>query len=184
MELTLAWWLNIKQDQIFTKMFIEQSSNRLYLSLLQNLKLTHFSLIFEMNPFAIWDTARNSMPDDGSGTGAPGWYPAQSAHGVLPMASTPGSMPPSLIGKPILTFRFMARGQQSNMSVVGPNFRPCFRILTNTAQTYIHTPTGPIAIVHWEGPDWNSTDPIVERTGQQMKASVYLPEALDAQGRR
>ena len=150
------------------------------------LSATFFSLIFPMamNPFAIWNTAANCMADDGSGTGGQGWYPAQSAHGVLPMASTPGSLPPSLIGKPTLTFRFMARGRQSNMSVVGPNFRPCFRVLTNSTATYVHAPSGPIAVVHWQGPTWNSADPVVERNGQQMRASAYLPEAVDANGRR
>ena len=130
-----------------------------------------------MNPYQQWEDA-NSFQDDGSGTGHAGWYPAQTAFGVLPMACSPGSLPPGLLGTP-LTFRFMARGNQTNLSVVGPSHRPLFKVTTNPQQTWITTTKGTIATIFWDG-----LDPLVDRSGQRARASTYLPESLDGSGKR
>lgn len=127
-----------------------------------------------------WD-AENSFPDDGSfnpgSERTSGWVPAQSAYGVLPLSSTPGVLPPGLLG-PSITFRFMAFGNQTNLAFVGPNYRACYRIHTTSTQSRIAVPQGTLATVTWRVPE-----PILERGGRSYRVSEFLRETRDAQGR-
>ncbi|EJD01646.1 uncharacterized protein FOMMEDRAFT_30285 [Fomitiporia mediterranea MF3/22] len=144
---------------------------------MSNPSLTH------SNPYIQggWD-AENSWPNDGSFVpGSPrsaSWVPAQTAYGVLPLAATPGALPPGLLGAPI-TFRFMASGNQTNLAFVGPNYRACYRIRTTATHSVISVPQGTLATICWTG-----LEPTAERGGRVLRASEFLREARDAQGRR
>ena len=129
-----------------------------------------------------WDPDKSSFPDDGSfipgAEQAAGWRPAQTAFGVLPMRTAPGTLPPGLLG-PAVTFRFMAYGNQTNLAFVGPNYRACYRIQTTATQSRIAVPQGTLATIHWRLPE-----PSVERGGRSYRISEFLRETSDEQGRK
>ncbi|KAI5118980.1 hypothetical protein M0805_001119 [Coniferiporia weirii] len=146
------------------------------------------------NPFTQggWD-GEGSWPNDSSSSPAPSshssgstgssgsagqWVPAQSSYGILPLAATPGALPPGLLGAPI-TFRFMASGSQANLSIVGPGGRACYRVRTNTTHSYVSVQAGIIATINWAG-----AEPAIEMGGRLYRMSDYLRDSRDAHRRR
>ncbi|THH07182.1 hypothetical protein EW145_g3562 [Phellinidium pouzarii] len=152
------------------------------------------SSLTHINPFVQggWDS-EGPWPNDGSNSPATSshssgstrgndavsqWFPAQSSYGVLPLAATPGVLPPGLLGAPV-TFRFMACGNQTNIAVVGPGTRTIYRMKTNSTHTYVSIQTGIVAIINWAG-----TEPILELGGRSYRTSEYLRDSRDAQHTR
>lgn len=127
------------------------------------------------NPFAQggWDPEA-SWPNDGSFVpGTPqssSWFPAQTAYGVLPVAATPGILPPGLIGDPF-TFRFLAQGTQKCLAVVGPNSRAFYRVETNGSQSHIRSIHGIVATISWDG-----HVPLVEIYDRRLEKAEFLKE--------
>lgn len=119
-----------------------------------------------------------SSNSSSSGVSSGEWIPAQSSYGILPIAATPGVLPAGVAG-PLMSFRFMAHGNQLNMSVIGPGDRHCLRVRTNTTHTYAMAPSGTVAIINWTG-----AEPVIERGGRFAAASEFLRDARDAQGKR
>ena len=122
-------------------------------------------------------SSHSSGPSSG-GVSSGEWIPAQSSYGILPIAATPGMLPAGVIG-PMMSFRFMAHGNQLNMSVIGPGGRHCLCIRTNTTHTHAMAPSGMVATINW-----TSAEPVIERGGRFTTASEFLHDARDTQGKR
>ncbi|KAH8118798.1 hypothetical protein DFH11DRAFT_701233 [Phellopilus nigrolimitatus] len=127
----------------------------------------------------LFSPAPSSHSSGSSGGSDPSsqWVPAQSSFGVLPVMATPGALPPGLLGA--ITFRFMALGNQTNLSVTGPGNRICYRVRTSNTHSYITSPSGAVATV-----TWNGTETTIERGGRTLRVSDYLRDMRDAQHRR
>lgn len=124
------------------------------------------------------DTWPANSPTSRSSSARTDMVPAQSSYGILPMAATPGVLPSGAYGSH-LSFRFMANGNQLNMSVIGPYDRIYLQVRTNTTHTYALAPSGTVAIINWTG-----GEPVVERGGRPTAKSDLLRNAQDSRGNR